>query len=198
MKREVREGTVSFNALAAASNRIIKISASIATTFGSKQPNSDSGTVYLSLQKTVIGSTAPARYGYCGVCWLRSFITREADCGAEFIARVTISGNTNNNAATNGQSLRTRRHWFAAKSPSWRSRTRFWTPHGTPPKGAAAHCVIHKKMQIKALWSRRAKALAEWHWSCGLCSWRGSIDLTRPTPPAVPSPPLDRACRSPR
>jgi hypothetical protein len=61
MNREVLEGTVSFNALAAASNRIIKISARIATAFGSKQPNSESTMVYWSLQKTVIGSTALAR-----------------------------------------------------------------------------------------------------------------------------------------
>jgi hypothetical protein len=61
MNREVLEGTVSFNALAATSNRFIKISASIATAFGSKQPNSQSGMVYSSLQKTVIGSTALAR-----------------------------------------------------------------------------------------------------------------------------------------
>ncbi len=63
--------------------------------------------------------------------------------------------------ATNGQSLHTRRHWFEAKNPSRRSRTRSWTPHGTPPKEAAAHRVIHKKMQIRALWSRRAKALTQ-------------------------------------
>ena len=30
--------------------------------------------------------------------------------------RVTIGGNTNNDAATNGQSLHTRRHWFAARA----------------------------------------------------------------------------------
>ena len=136
------------------------------------------------------------------VCFLAlTLITpepRKAHGGTEFLAPAIISDNTNSNAATNGQSLHTRRHWFAAKSPSWRSRTRFWTPHGTPPKEAAAHCVIHKKMQITALWSRRAKALAEWHWSCGLCSWRGSIDLTPPTPPAAPSRPSDRGCRTPR
>ncbi len=39
------------------------------------------------------------------------------------------------------------------------------------------HRVIHKKMQIRALWSRRAKALTRWHWSCRICSWRGQIDL---------------------
>jgi hypothetical protein len=173
MNRDVLDGAISSGTRAAASNRIIKIFASIATTFGSKQPNSDSGTVYLSLQKTVIGSTALARYGYCGVCWLRSFITREADCGAEFIAQVTISGNTNNNAATNGQSLHTRRHWFAAKNPSRRSRTRSWTRHDTPPKEAAARRVIHKKMQIRALWSRRAEALTYRHWPSEIYSWRG-------------------------
>ena len=35
--------------------------------------------------------------------------------------------NTNSAATTNGQSLRKRRHWFTAKSPFWRSRTRFST-----------------------------------------------------------------------
>ena len=45
---------------------------------------------------------------------------------------------TNNNGATNGRSLRTRRRWFAAKNPSWRSRTQSWTPHGTPPKEVPA------------------------------------------------------------
>ena len=39
MNREVLDGTVSFNARAAASNRTMKISASIATTFRSRQPN---------------------------------------------------------------------------------------------------------------------------------------------------------------
>jgi hypothetical protein len=34
-----------------------------------------------------------------------------------------ISDNTNRNAATNGQSLHTRRHWFAVNNPPWRSRT---------------------------------------------------------------------------
>ena len=98
--------------------------------------------------------------------------THEAHCGAKFPALATISDNTNNNAATNGQSLHTRRHWFAAKNPSWRSRTRSWTPHDTPPKEASARRVIHKKIQTRALWSRRAKALTQWHWSCGICSWR--------------------------
>jgi hypothetical protein len=53
--------------------------------------------------------------------------------------------------------------WFAAKNPSWHSRIQSWTPHGTPPKETAAHRVIHKKMQIRAPWSRRAKALTQCH-----------------------------------
>jgi hypothetical protein len=97
---------------------------------------------------------------------------------AWFIALVTISGNTNINAPTNGQSLHTRRHWFAAKNPSWRSRTRSWTPHGTPPKGATGRRVKRKKMQIWGLYSRRAKALTQLHSSCGICSWRGPIHPT--------------------
>ena len=86
---------------------------------------------------------------------------REAHCGAELVAPATINDNTNSNAATNGLSLHTRRHLFAAKSPSRRSRTRSWTQHGTPPKEAAAHQAMHKKMQIRAMWSRRARALTE-------------------------------------
>ena len=39
MNRKVLEGTVSFNARAAVSNRTIKISASITTTLGLRQPN---------------------------------------------------------------------------------------------------------------------------------------------------------------
>ncbi len=58
MKRDVLDGRHSSTSRASASNRTIKISASIATTFGSKRPNSDVQTVYLSLLKTVIGSTA--------------------------------------------------------------------------------------------------------------------------------------------
>ena len=69
------------------------------------------------------------------------------------------SDNTNSTAATNGQSLHTRRRWFVAKNPSSRSRTQSWTPHGTPPKETAGHRAMHKKMQVRALWSRRAKAL---------------------------------------
>ena len=83
---------------------------------------------------------------------------------------LTKGGNTNNNAATDGPSLHTRRHWFAAKNPSWRSRTRSWTLRGTPPKEAAGRRVKHRKKQIGALWSRRAKALTEWHWSSRQCS----------------------------
>jgi hypothetical protein len=88
-------------------------------------------------------------------------------------ACATISDNTNSNAATNGQSLHTRRHWFAAKNPSWRSRTQLWTPHGTPPKEVPACWVKRKKkVPIRTLWSRRAKMLAQCHWSCGIGSWR--------------------------
>src|SRR6516164_2051651 len=86
------------------------------------------------------------------------------------------SGNTSSNAATNGQSLHTRRRWFAAKNPSWRSRTRSWTPRGTPPKEAAAQRAMHKKTQTRAALSHRAKALAQWDLSCGIGSWRRRID----------------------
>jgi hypothetical protein len=55
-KRDVLGGRTSTNR-ASASNRTIKISASIATTLGSKQPNSDAHTVRLFLPKNVIGST---------------------------------------------------------------------------------------------------------------------------------------------
>jgi hypothetical protein len=72
--------------------------------------------------------------------------TPEPHC-REVPCPVTISDNTNSTAATNGQSLHTHRRWFAAKNLSWRSRTRSWTPHGTPPKEASAHRVIHKKMR---------------------------------------------------
>jgi hypothetical protein len=64
--------------------------------------------------------------------------TPEPHC-REVPCPVTISDNTNSTAATNGQSLHTNRRWFAAKNPAWRSRTRSWTPHGTPPKEASAH-----------------------------------------------------------
>ena len=66
--------------------------------------------------------------------------TPEPHC-REVPCPVTISDNTNSTAATNGQSLHTHRRWFAAKNLSWRSRTRSWTPHGTPPKEASAHRV---------------------------------------------------------
>ena len=36
---------------------------------------------------------------------------------------------------------------------------------------------MHKKMQVRALWSHTAKALTQWNWSCGICSWRGPIFL---------------------
>ena len=65
--------------------------------------------------------------------------TPEPHC-REVPCPVTISDNTNSTAATNGQSLHTHRRWFAAKNLSWRSRTRSWTPHGTP-KEASAHRV---------------------------------------------------------
>ena len=38
-------------------------------------------------------------------------------------------------------------------------KRRFTTPHGTPPKEAPSHRVTNRKMQIRAPWSRRAKAL---------------------------------------
>jgi hypothetical protein len=70
-----------------------------------------------------------------------------------------ISDNTNSNAATSAESLHTRQNWCAAKNPSRRCRTRFWMPHDTPPKEAAAHRVMRKRLQIRALWSRREKAI---------------------------------------
>jgi hypothetical protein len=116
-------------------------------------------------------------------------------------ACATISDNTNSNAATNGQSLHTRRHSFAAKNPSRRSRTRSSTPHGTPPKEVPACCVKRKKkVPIRTLWSRRAKVLTQCYWSCGIGSLRRRIGLMffrRPTPPAAPSPPSDHPCQAP-
>jgi hypothetical protein len=56
MKWDVLDGRTSSTNRAFASNRSIKISASIATTFRIKQPKSDAVTVDLSLRKTVIGS----------------------------------------------------------------------------------------------------------------------------------------------
>jgi len=56
-KTDVLDGRTSSTNRAFASNRSIKISASIATTFRIKQPNSDVVTLDLSLRKTVIGST---------------------------------------------------------------------------------------------------------------------------------------------
>ena len=88
------------------------------------------------------------------------------------IAVPTKVGNTNNDAATNGQSLHTRRRWFVAKSPSWRFRIRSWTPRGSPPKEAAGRRVKHKKMQVGEALSRRARALAQLHWAHGIGSWR--------------------------
>jgi hypothetical protein len=49
MKRDVLDGRTSSTNRAFASDRTMKISASIATTFGSKQPNSDAIGVDLSL-----------------------------------------------------------------------------------------------------------------------------------------------------
>jgi hypothetical protein len=57
MKRDVLDGRTSSTDRAFASERTIKISDSIATTFGSEQLNSDACTVELSLPKTVIGNT---------------------------------------------------------------------------------------------------------------------------------------------
>ena len=81
----------------------------------------------------------------------------------------------------------------AAKSPSRRSRSRFWMPHGIPPKEAVGHRAAHKKLQIRALPPCRAKVLSQWHWPWRKRSWP---KLTLPTPLAAPSPPSDRACRT--
>jgi hypothetical protein len=61
IKGDALAGKASCASRLSASNRIIKISASIATTFGSKRPNSDVDTVYLSLLRTMTGSTTFAR-----------------------------------------------------------------------------------------------------------------------------------------
>ena len=61
MKLDVLDGRTSFANRAFASDRTMKISASIATTFWIKQPNSDADTVDLFRRKTVIGSTTFAR-----------------------------------------------------------------------------------------------------------------------------------------
>jgi hypothetical protein len=61
MNCEVLDGRTSSTSRAFASDRAMKISASIATTFWIKQPNSDACTVDLSRRKTVIGSTTFAR-----------------------------------------------------------------------------------------------------------------------------------------
>jgi hypothetical protein len=61
MKRDVLDGRTSSTNRASASDRTIKISASIATTFWIKQPNSDAFRVDPPLRKTVIGSTTFAR-----------------------------------------------------------------------------------------------------------------------------------------
>jgi len=69
-----------------------------------------------------------------------------------FLALVTISDNTNSDDATKGLSFHKRRRWCAAKNLFWHSHTPFWTPQGSPPKEAAGHRAIHKKIQIMALW----------------------------------------------
>jgi hypothetical protein len=61
MKRDALEGMTSSTRRTSASNRTMKISASIATFFESTRPNSDANSVRLFLQKTVIGSTPFAR-----------------------------------------------------------------------------------------------------------------------------------------
>jgi hypothetical protein len=62
MKREVFDGRASSTSRTLASNRTIKISASIIVTFfGSKQPNTGVVTLRLFPQKAVIGSTPFAR-----------------------------------------------------------------------------------------------------------------------------------------
>jgi hypothetical protein len=58
MKQDVLDGRTLSTSRTSASDRTIKISASIATTFSDrKQPNSDADRVDLSLQKNVIRST---------------------------------------------------------------------------------------------------------------------------------------------
>ena len=122
----------------------------------------------------------------------------------EVLRLATISDNTNSSAATNDPSFHRHRHWFAAKNLSWRSPTQSWTLAGTPPKEVPACSVMRKKkVPIRILWSRRAKALAQWLCSFGIGSWRGLSQLTarvagltQPIPPTTPSPPSDRACRS--
>jgi hypothetical protein len=57
MNSDVLDGRTSSTNRAFASDRTIKISDSIATTFGSEQLNSDACSVDLSLPKTVIDST---------------------------------------------------------------------------------------------------------------------------------------------
>jgi hypothetical protein len=94
-----------------------------------------------------MGGTPFVEYGYCAFTMQNSSSSERGS----WRRGVAISGNTNSNVATNGRSLHTRRHWFAAKNPSWRSRTRSWTPHGTPPKGAAAHRVLNKRTQARGL-----------------------------------------------
>jgi hypothetical protein len=61
MKLDVLDGRTSSTNRAFASDRTIKISASIATTFWIKQPNNDAMTIDLFSLKTVTGSTTFAR-----------------------------------------------------------------------------------------------------------------------------------------
>ena len=142
------------------------------------------------------GASQAARLGALIEKGARSGSGNQLDNGGVLVGDLRAAAN--NDAATNGQSLHTRRHWFAAKSPSWRSRTRSWTPRGSPPKEAAGRRVKHKKMQIRAALSRRARALAESHCSCGIYSWRGPIDFSspQPIPPAATSLPSNHACRN--
>ena len=61
------------------------------------------------------------------------------------------------------------------KLPLWRSRTRSWMPR-IPPKEAAGRRVKRKKMQIRALWSRTAKATTGWRWFSRQSSRAGPMD----------------------
>ena len=58
----------------------MKISASITTTLGSRQPNTYPSMLRLLFQKTVIGSTTFARYGYFGL-YERRFQQRSVASG---------------------------------------------------------------------------------------------------------------------
>ena len=56
---------------------------------------------------------------------------------------------------------------------------------------AGLHRVKHKKMQVGAALSPRARALAQLHWAYGIGSWRASVCVRRTTS-------LKAKCRSPR